>query len=1173
MSGERVALFRWEPEPSFDRQLGRELVGRLTGWRPPAGLFVEVGSDGRPALGGLHPVGLLAGVGSLGGRLSGVPEVPQFPPREAGAVHWGYLRPRSEPGASAGSERPGLPRPPEVVEVEPPVAPGVWVGLQTHWAWTEEGLFAARRFCIAARNHDELEPAVARWGPGIARQFSRLTDRECVVELPRQAPIARDGERRTTAHLPRSAFLRFPAELLPEALAPPGPPANAALPVHRIAFGSSGSGKSTWLAGEAVARFRAGMGVAVIDLHGDLQEGIASRLTPHEQQRLWVVDPTDPDSPGIDVMAPIPGAPPGAASRHLLAGLKRLTPDGAHLYWGFRLERILESFAALVEEKGGDLGDLLRLLTDPEFREAARLATRRPELARFLEELEPLVRRNPEFLWSATSRLSPLLLHPAMARLLAPGPSSLPIDRHLAEGGILVARVPIASHGPELASFAGTLLLARIYYGRVGRPARTAAPVLLLLDEAPLFAPSLLSEILAEGRKFGVRALVVTQYPERLAPEVQAAAAGAATGHLAFRTSAAAAASVGRWVGLDRDEAERWLPSLSVGQAIATDESSGRHPRAVQFPPPPERAAVALPGAGPPTPAPAADLPPVAEERILLALLAAEEAREIVSERALVERAGRLPGAVASPAALADALRASLRRGWVRPDGPGLWLTEAGARMVGLRAPTHAARETDEHRLLLLTAFRIFARRGYRIEIVRQGRFDTTLPDARLDQLELPRGPPSPRAVAETIDRARQGWAWRYFGGRNVHLEAEVSGALRADRIRHGIEKARAAGASVLFLVGDAPRARRVRRVLAMEGCDRTEGRVWTLPMSALRALPARRPRAASEDDDRPREPRGGPRRLDLFGSKASDRPVEPSVAPLLQEAGDGGLDRPGVGQGPEPEAEEIDPPAPQHPEGEPGGRPAALADLDVAHPRRPRRPAVGPSDRLEHRAGGFAAQIVQNDGHPVLPQEIGPAFDAQRRLARDGEGPVESPRVDRLRTPGRPQDRPGPEDLGDRSGETPGRPRRAEDQDRLAGGEPGPFGEGEPGGEPRIDEGGRLGRVDPRGHRHGAGRVGDRGLRQGPERASGAGDVDHPPVGSAPDPVGADDHGEGAVAGVVARSRQRTLEGFDRGGDHLDPELSGTDLRLVELRPTGDRPEPIQHRGLHRDRRTDALG
>lgn len=84
-----------------------------------------------------------------------------------------------------------------------------------------------------------------------------------------------------------------------------------------------------------------------------------------------------------------------------------------------------------------------------------------------------------------------------------------------------------------------------------------------------------------------------------------------------------------------------------------------------------------------------------------------------------------------------------------------------------------------------------------------------------------------PSVLAERIDRAA--WAWRFFRGRDVHVEAEVSGALRADRIRHGVAKATARGAFVVFVVGDARRASRVRRTLrGMErGPDRAQ--VWTL--------------------------------------------------------------------------------------------------------------------------------------------------------------------------------------------------------------------------------------------------------------------------------------------------------------------------------------------------------
>jgi hypothetical protein len=86
-----------------------------------------------------------------------------------------------------------------------------------------------------------------------------------------------------------------------------------------------------------------------------------------------------------------------------------------------------------------------------------------------------------------------------------------------------------------------------------------------------------------------------------------------------------------------------------------------------------------------------------------------------------------------------------------------------------------------------------------------------------------------PADLAAEVERARQGWAWRFFHGRDVYVEAEVSGALRPERVRHGVRKALRRGAFVLFVVGDARRARRVRSVLRAMGLGVDRAQVWTL--------------------------------------------------------------------------------------------------------------------------------------------------------------------------------------------------------------------------------------------------------------------------------------------------------------------------------------------------------
>jgi hypothetical protein len=168
-------------------------------------------------------------------------------------------------------------------------------------------------------------------------------------------------------------------------------------------------------------------------------------------------------------------------------------------------------------------------------------------------------------------------------------------------------------------------------------------------------------------------------------------------------------------------------------------------------------------------------------------------------------------------------------RGWVERRGDAVTLTPAGARYLGYRSDTGAVTESTLHRALLLDAFRIFAARGVRLEMLKQGRFDAPTPDAVVRQLPGRRGAVSPAQLAYDLDRVREGWPWRIFHGRDVHVEAEVSGALRRERVRRGIAKAERAEAYLLFLVPDAHRARRIRAVLREDGVDRTRAQVWTL--------------------------------------------------------------------------------------------------------------------------------------------------------------------------------------------------------------------------------------------------------------------------------------------------------------------------------------------------------
>jgi hypothetical protein len=775
---------------------------------------------------------------------TGPPPVAPRPP-DGRTPRLGVLRPASGTGPrTSGAEG--------AILDGPGPDPPAWYATQTFWAPGPAGqLRVAVRFAVAGE-----QEAFERGAAALVAAWDRATGGSATVDA---AP------RRSLDAWSRGAGRGLPPEVW--ATLPPGPAVATAelLPLrhdrapfafggHGLVFGSSGAGKTSFLAARAADGIERGVPTVVVDLHGDLGPALVDRLSGPGRARLVAIDVTAPPVPGVAVL---PSGPAGErAAAHLVAALKRITADGAELHWGFRLERILDAFARLAVESGGTLVDIHALLTRPERRASARLATRSAELARFLEELEPIVRRTPDFLWPAATRLAKVVLVRELAALLAPVDGGVPVEALLAAGRSLVVRLPFAGVGPEAASFAGTLVLARVYLGLAAArsaPGRSGPTVRFVLDEVQALAPRLLAEMLAESRKFGAELLLATQYPERLAPELRAAAAGAARQVGTFRIPPASTAEVGRWLGIDPAVALRALPELPTGVAVTRDPEDGAiRVFGESVPPPP---AVGGSGWSSAVDRTRGEFGTEVEvdrttreegtEELLFQVLAAEEEGERLGPDG-TRPAGRTgPTPPATTVDRRDLVRLAERRGWLERTPSGLHLTAAGERQLGLHAATGAARETPEHRALLFAAFRILARRGCRLEIVPQGRFDAPLPDARLVLLPSPTASRSPGEVAAAVDRARAGWAWRFFGGRDVHVEAEVSGALRPERIRRGLAKARARDAFVLFLVSDATRARRVRAALEAAGADRTTAQVWTLRVRSV-AGPSAAPRRDS---------------------------------------------------------------------------------------------------------------------------------------------------------------------------------------------------------------------------------------------------------------------------------------------------------------------------------------
>jgi hypothetical protein len=730
-----------------------------------------------------------------------------------------------------------------------PVGTPYWAALQTHWTTGLDGAVWTTARCRLAAGD---VPTLRALGSALESRLRQPQSTVPGTELALRPVRGSRSRRRAWSSGARPwGFGVCPLELRHELVRAAAPLPLTANPGdeprlrHMVVLGASGSGKTAALAHFARQALGEGRSVVLFDVHGDLAPRVASGLPVATRDRVVGIDVTGtPVSvPGLSVFGPAPPEDREALVAHLIAALKRLSTENGETFWGFRLERLFETFLRIVQDQGGDLADLWGLLTDPQRREAARLTTERPEVARFLEEVEGILRRQPEFLWPAASRVAKVVSSPLLTALLAPRERSLDIENGLRPGDSAIWRLPMGELGPEGVTFAVTLLLTRVYLGEVRRSSSLGPlpglRVLFVLDEAHLFPARLLSEIVAEGRKFGLGLVLATQYPARLAPELRDALIGAAGTVYLFRVPWASAVATGAWAGLGPDPAQRILPFLPPGWAMVSSTGPDADRRLVAMPPAPStdpsdwlavtRRSAELYGSSVQyQQGPGSGSEDQLGERLLLGLVGLDAEGGVVT-RARLFRWLEADDAY-DPLLVHQALEGLLRRGWVHASAEALFLSPAGSDRIGLTARTGARPESAEHRALLVAALRIFARHHERLEILRQGRFDTRLPDGRVRLLPPTHRRWSPSELAHYLDDRRRDWLWKISSGRDLHVEAEVSGATRRERIERDWTKAQEAGAYLLVLVGQASHARSVRRFLNHRNVTRARAAVWTLP-------------------------------------------------------------------------------------------------------------------------------------------------------------------------------------------------------------------------------------------------------------------------------------------------------------------------------------------------------
>jgi hypothetical protein len=330
--------------------------------------------------------------------------------------------------------------------------------------------------------------------------------------------------------------------------------------MHTAVFGKSGSGKTSFIKNLCAQEIRAGRGLFVLDLHGDLTPFILSTLAAEEwrthddvSERVLVISPTDREmSVGLNPLEGIGG------DFGLTTEVAEVLRQHSHLdYLGSRTEELLRNAVLVLAANRLTLVDLIPLLTDGRFRAACLGQITNAEVRSFFESRydkasEPMKATMRE---AILNKVSAFTGDPRFRHILGQSRSTFSMKDAMDRGCVVIAHLPKGQLGAQALTFASLLftVVKNAIFTRDKKSLYT-----LILDEAQnLVSQSTdIETVLSEARKFGVGIVAANQFLDQYPTSMRAAILSVAN-FVCFQLSSVDAATLAQMLDGGKSLGER----------------------------------------------------------------------------------------------------------------------------------------------------------------------------------------------------------------------------------------------------------------------------------------------------------------------------------------------------------------------------------------------------------------------------------------------------------------------------------------------------------------------------------------------------------------------------------------------------------------------------------------
>jgi hypothetical protein len=311
---------------------------------------------------------------------------------------------------------------------------------------------------------------------------------------------------------------------------------------HMYIIGKTGTGKSQLLEEMIVQDIKAGKGVAVIDPHGDLIDGVISRIPASRAEDVIYFDPSDSDRPmGLNMLEAKTEEQKHFVVTSIVGLMYKLYDPMKTGIIGPRFEHaIRNAMLTVMCEPGNTFVEVVRVLTDSAFVQELLPKVQDPIIRRYWTDqiAQTADFHKSEVLDYIVSKFGRFVTNKLMRNIIGQSQSSFDFRRVMDDGKILLINLAKGKIGEENSNFLGLILVPRILIAAMSRqeiPEPERRDFYLYVDEFQNFATPDFAQILSEARKYRLNLIVANQFIGQMEEEVKNAVFGNVGTVVAFR--------------------------------------------------------------------------------------------------------------------------------------------------------------------------------------------------------------------------------------------------------------------------------------------------------------------------------------------------------------------------------------------------------------------------------------------------------------------------------------------------------------------------------------------------------------------------------------------------------------------------------------------------------------